>query len=82
MPRRRISTFPLLLLFDAEFAKATDKNILATLQSFFDQLQQRLQHIRGLLLGQVELSANGIDDVIFGDGHDSTLLLKKRLINR
>jgi hypothetical protein len=69
-------------LLDTELAKATDKNIFATLQSFLDQLQQGLEHVCGLLLGQVELRANGIDDVIFGDGHDSTLLLKKRLINK
>jgi hypothetical protein len=57
----------------AKFAKSTDQHVFPFPEGRFNQFQERLDRIDGLLSGKPEPFLNRIDNVMFGQGHRVSL---------
>jgi len=47
-----VSASAFIFLFDAEFAKTADENVLSVFQGFFDDVEKVFNHIRAVLAGK------------------------------
>src|SRR2546429_9614820 len=68
--RRGIAAPPRRLAADAEVAEADDLDVLALLEAAEDDVEDRLDHRRGLALAQ-PVRGNGVDQIVLGHGGDS-----------
>src|SRR3989440_156576 len=68
--RLGIAAPPRRLAADAEVAEADDLDVLALLEAAEDDVEDRLDHRRGLALAQ-SVRGNGVDQIVLGHGGDS-----------
>src|SRR5437899_8886051 len=72
LPRLRVAADARLLLADDEVPEARELDLLALLQRVLEGVENHLDDLRGLFLGETDLVAHAFDDVSLGHvGNDT-----------